>query len=115
MLFLFFFFFFQAEDGIRDHCVTGVQTCALPIYHMRKQESRYDVMRERVSETGMALIYANMVGGQDELVFDGASFALDRRGEVACRLPSFEETLGFVTVADGEPQRGETAKEESLE
>src|SRR5947207_10661084 len=29
--FLFFFFFFQAEDGIRDHCVTGVQTCALPI------------------------------------------------------------------------------------
>src|SRR5436190_12538269 len=30
--FLFFFFFFQAEDGIRDHCVTGVQTCALPIY-----------------------------------------------------------------------------------
>src|SRR5437588_4885597 len=29
---LFFFFFFQAEDGIRDHCVTGVQTCALPIF-----------------------------------------------------------------------------------
>ena len=29
---LFFFFFFQAEDGIRDHCVTGVQTCALPIW-----------------------------------------------------------------------------------
>src|SRR5215204_145301 len=29
----FFFFFFQAEDGIRDHCVTGVQTCALPISH----------------------------------------------------------------------------------
>src|SRR5436190_10856069 len=29
--FIFFFFFFQAEDGIRDHCVTGVQTCALPI------------------------------------------------------------------------------------
>src|SRR5436190_16416365 len=31
MCWLFFFFFFQAEDGIRDHCVTGVQTCALPI------------------------------------------------------------------------------------
>ena len=29
---MYFFFFFQAEDGIRDHCVTGVQTCALPIY-----------------------------------------------------------------------------------
>src|SRR5437879_7297658 len=84
-------------------------------YHMRKQESRYDVMRERVIETGMALVYANMVGGQDELVSDGASFALDRQGGVTCRLPSFEETLGFVTVVDGEPQRGETAKEEPLE
>lgn len=84
-------------------------------YHMHKQQSRYDVMRERVSETGMALVYVNLVGGQDELVFDGASFALDRRGEVACQLPSFEETLGFVTVVDGELQRGETAKEESLE
>src|SRR5215211_8636399 len=31
MIYIFFFFFFQAEDGIRDHCVTGVQTCALPI------------------------------------------------------------------------------------
>src|SRR5215204_7463040 len=31
MVYFFFFFFFQAEDGIRDHCVTGVQTCALPI------------------------------------------------------------------------------------
>src|SRR5438034_6377603 len=31
-MFFCFFFFFQAEDGIRDHCVTGVQTCALPIY-----------------------------------------------------------------------------------
>ena len=34
-LLLLFFFFFQAEDGIRDHCVTGVQTCALPIYRSR--------------------------------------------------------------------------------
>src|SRR6267154_208517 len=84
-------------------------------YHMRKQESRYDVMRERVTETGMALVYANLVGGQDELVFDGASFALDRRGEVACQLPVFEETLEFVTVADGEPQRGRLAEPPPLE
>src|SRR5438034_11024538 len=33
----FFFFFFQAEDGIRDHCVTGVQTCALPICELRRR------------------------------------------------------------------------------
>jgi len=84
-------------------------------YHMRKQESRYDVMRERVAETGIPLVYANMVGGQDELIFDGASFALDRRGEVACQLPSFEESLAFVTVSDGELQRGELAPEMALE
>jgi NAD+ synthase (glutamine-hydrolysing) len=84
-------------------------------YHMRKQESRYDVMRERVAETGMALIYANMVGGQDELVFDGASFALNRKGEVAHQLPLFEEALGLVTVSGGDPQPGAVEKEESLE
>src|SRR5260221_9335519 len=38
LIFCFFFFFFQAEDGIRDHCVTGVQTCALPISKGQKEE-----------------------------------------------------------------------------
>src|SRR5260221_7991168 len=84
-------------------------------YHMRKQEARHDVMRERATETGMALVYANLVGGQDELVFDGASFALDRHGEKVCGLPLFEEALGFVTFVDGEPQRGAIAPPESVE
>src|SRR5262245_14693803 len=84
-------------------------------YHVGKQESRDEVMRERVIETGMALVYANFVGGQDELVFDGASFVLDRRGEKVYQLPLFEETLGFVTFADGEPQRGPIAKQEPVE
>jgi NAD+ synthetase len=73
-------------------------------YHMRKQQVRYDVMRERVTVTGMPLIYANLVGGQDELVFDGASFVLDRSGRVTHQLPWFEEALGIVTLTDGEPQ-----------
>jgi NAD+ synthase/NAD+ synthase (glutamine-hydrolysing) len=84
-------------------------------YHVRKQESRYDVMRERVRETGMPLVYANLVGGQDELVFDGGSFALDRQGERVFELPLFEEALGMVTVVDGEPQRGAIAPQESVE
>jgi len=84
-------------------------------YHMGKQAVRHDVMRERVGETGMALVYANLVGGQDELVFDGASFALDRQGECVCELPLFEEALGIVTVVDGEPQRAEIAPAEPVE
>jgi NAD+ synthetase len=84
-------------------------------YHMGKQASRYDVMRERVAETGMALVYANLVGGQDELVFDGASFALDSRGETVFQLPHFEEALGFVTFTDGEPLRGAIAEPEAVE
>jgi NAD+ synthetase len=84
-------------------------------YHMGKQVSRDDVMRERVTETGMALVYANLVGGQDELVFDGASFALDRSGEKVFQLPLFEEALGLVTIVDGEPQRGSIAQPQPVE
>src|SRR5437588_7900549 len=42
---VFFFFFFQAEDGIRDHCVTGVQTCALPIWGITNWGSNYVLVK----------------------------------------------------------------------
>jgi NAD+ synthetase len=78
-------------------------------YHMDKQRVRYDVMRERVAENGLALIFANLVGGQDELVFDGGSFVLNRDGVLTHQLPFFREALGLVTLADGDPQAGEIA------
>ena len=84
-------------------------------YHLRKQHSRYDVMRERVVENGMPLIYANMVGGQDELVFDGASFALNRAGEVTHQLPMFREALGMVTIENGDLLPGEVTPERAVE
>src|SRR5947207_9627433 len=46
-VFVFFFFFFQAEDGIRDHCVTGVQTCALPIWGRRPRARARDHLQRR--------------------------------------------------------------------
>jgi len=67
-------------------------------YHMEKQDSRHEVARQRVLETGLALVYTNLVGGQDELVFDGASFVLDRSGALIQQLPAFEETLSLVEV-----------------
>src|SRR5256885_13143069 len=48
----FFFFFFQAEDGIRDYKVTGVQTCALPIYRPRLAELRHRAARSAVAKLG---------------------------------------------------------------
>jgi NAD+ synthetase len=84
-------------------------------YHLRKQHSRYDVMRERVIETGMPLIYANMVGGQDELVFDGASFALNRAGQITHQLPIFKEALAIVTIENGDLLPGEVAPERVVE
>ena len=67
-------------------------------YHMDKLETRYEVLKERVTETGLPIIYTNLVGGQDELVFDGASFVLDSTGKVTQQLPSFIEALSFVEI-----------------
>jgi NAD+ synthetase len=74
-------------------------------YHMDKQTLRYRVLRERVRETGLPVVYCNLVGGQDELVFDGASFAMDGQGELTAQCPAFAEGLYFIDVAaDGTPR-----------
>ena len=84
-------------------------------YHLRKQETRHDVIRRRVAETGMPVIYANLVGGQDELVFDGASFVVSRSGVVTHQLPMFEEALGMVMLDGADPQPGAIVPAVSLE
>ncbi|MEQ1597864.1 MAG: NAD+ synthase [Methylotenera sp.] len=67
-------------------------------YHMDKLETRYEVIAERAKETNLPVIYVNMVGGQDELVFDGASFVLDKTGKVTQQLSSFVEALEIVEI-----------------
>jgi NAD+ synthase len=62
-------------------------------YWSGKQPQRYDVARARVAETGLPLAYLNQVGGQDELVFDGASFVLNGDGSLAVQLPAWEEMV----------------------
>jgi len=84
-------------------------------YHVGKQRVRQDVMRERVAETGLSVVYVNLVGGQDELVFDGGSFVLNREGAVTHQLPAFEEALGLITLTDGEPRPGDIAAPLSTE
>ena len=84
-------------------------------YHMNKHSSRLGAIRERTRETGMAAIYTNLVGGQDELVFDGMSFAMNRDGEVACQLPAFKEALHIVEWLDQTFVLGEIVPEPSIE
>ena len=62
-------------------------------YWMGKQETRYGVAETRVAETRRPLVYINQVGGQDELVFDGASFVLNADEELAVQLPAWEVAL----------------------
>lgn len=67
-------------------------------YHMNKQHTRLDVARDNVCALGLPMIAANLVGGQDELVFDGMSFALDTQGGLMAQGKPFQEDLLMVEV-----------------
>lgn len=69
-------------------------------YYVHKQAKRYDVLKARVEETALPVVYVNMVGGQDELVFDGASCVINQTAEVTQQLPFFEEAIDYVTFSD---------------
>ena len=84
-------------------------------YHKRKQATRHGVFRGWIRDTGMPMVAANLVGGQDELVFDGASCVLDARGGVVCQAPFFEEALALFRFDGAVPVPGEVAPELPLE
>ena len=67
-------------------------------FHVGKGYEREAMMIERVKSCGLPLVYAHMVGGQDEVVFEGQSFAVDAAAQLAGRAPSFEEKLFYVEV-----------------
>lgn len=72
---------------------TGAEFLLVPNgspYYRNKMDTRINVMVARVVETGLPLIYLNMVGGQDDQIFDGASFALNPGGKLAMQLPAFD-------------------------
>ena len=64
-------------------------------YEHEKHAYRIELAAKRVAESGLPIIYVNQVGGQDELVFDGASFALDPDGSVKVQLAPFRETVSL--------------------
>ena len=67
-------------------------------FHLGKVAEREQRMSERALAVGMPLLYSHLAGGQDEVVFDGASFGVDAQGVVTTRAPMFEQALALVDV-----------------
>jgi NAD+ synthase len=83
---------------------TGAQLLLVPNgspYHRGKLTTRLNLMVARVVETGLPLVYLNMIGGQDDQVFDGASIVLNPGGHLAVQMPQFDECLTVVEFEDG--------------
>jgi NAD+ synthase (glutamine-hydrolysing) len=96
---------------IRQSKEAGARLVVVPNgspYHTRQQALRREHVSARARETGLPIIYANRVGGQDELVFDGASFVADAAGAVVQQMPAWHEAVALVTVdgATPKPVRG---------
>lgn len=78
-------------------------------YHMGKRGERQHACRGRIEETGIPLVYCNLLGGQDELVFDGSSFVMDGTGQVTHQFPAWQEGVYFIELENAQIQPGEVA------
>lgn len=72
-------------------------------FHGDKYQERIRMLEQRTSENSVPLFYINMVGGQDELVFDGESLAVDRTGIVICRAAAFEPAIELIDLTAAGP------------
>src|SRR5258708_722345 len=93
------------ENVVECLAETGAEILVVPNgspYTRDKNDLRLSVAVARVTESGLPLVYLNQVGGQDELVFDGASFALNADLSVAAQLPAFEENITTLHWTKGE-------------
>lgn len=92
------------DDVTETLAETGAEILVVPNgspYFRGKQDVRYAIMVARVVETGLPLAYLNLVGGQDDQIFDGASFVLNPGGALALHLPSFEDAITHMTFEEG--------------
>lgn len=75
-------------------------------YHINKQVSRYQTTHQFIKHTGIPVIHTNLIGGQDELVFDGASFAMNGQGELTHQLSEFSEVIELIEIQNKQPVKG---------
>lgn len=95
----------RADGPPRDQAANGASVLlninASP-FHRGKAAEREDMLAARAREAGAPVVYLNLVGGQDELVFDGASVVIDANGDVLHRSPQFEEDFFVCDVPTGD-------------
>jgi len=84
-------------DAARGGAAVVININASP-FHIDKQTQREQMLGRRVGESGVPIVYLNLVGGQDELVFDGGSVVMAADGDVLCRLARFVESFEVVDV-----------------
>ncbi len=98
-----------AADVAECLCETGAEMLLVPNgspFDARKRDHRLNVTIARVVETGLPLVYLNQVGGQDELVFDGASFVINANRRLALQLPDWEEAVVVTSWRRGATRLG---------
>lgn len=76
-------------------------------FNLGKVQQRENIICSQVKEAHIPMVYVNQVGGQDELIFDGASFVVGQDGEIIYRAKEFEENIGIVEFKDNIPMMGE--------
>ncbi len=88
-----------AINPLADLAILGVDlivNLSASPYSVSKQKFREEMLKHSAMRFGHPIIYANQVGGNDDLIFDGSSFALNRQGNIICRLPAFETDLQII-------------------
>jgi NAD+ synthetase len=105
-------------DPARQAREAGAEVIIVPNgspYHTLQQAARCAQIEARVRETGVPFVYVNRVGGQDELVFDGASFVMDANGTISQQLPAWHETLAVADFDGAAPRHVRGALDHALE
>ncbi|PPD44927.1 MAG: NAD+ synthase [Methylobacter sp.] len=102
------------EDVWREGIIVATQQAGAEMlltlnaspYHSGKSQQREEVICQQVKAAGIPLVYVNQIGGQDELVFDGASFVADAQGGIVFRAVEFAEQVSVVDFEGGQPIPG---------
>ena len=92
-------------DVVECLAETGSEILLVPNgspYWRGKTDERFNIAAARVAESGLPLVYLNQIGGQDELVFDGASFVLEADASLAGQMPAFREEIALAVFEKGD-------------